>query len=327
MSVVLLLGLVIFSIGVGPEPLGAWQAWSLVGERIFDGASGGTATAIAYELRLPRLLLAALLGACLGVAGTVTQGLFRNALAEPSVLGVSMAAATAAVVGFALRLDEFALWATPALAAMGAVAGLIVLFALAGSARSVTTLLLSGVALSSLCAAVITVILAAQVERWELGLKVMSWLMGSLESRSWQHLGWALPPTALGVTLAIWLRRDLDLLHLGPDTAETLGMRTAVTRAIAIICIGSLVGAATALAGVIGFVGLIVPHVARMGVGPAHGRLLTASAVIGAITLLAVDTLTRALSDVALPPGVVTSLLGAPFFLWLLRRHDVGRLG
>ncbi len=320
------LALMLFvAVGVGPGSFGFFDAWGIV----VDDLPGRLFTAperldqvLVLDLRLPRALLAILLGAALGAAGAVTQGLFRNALAEPSVLGVSMGAAALAVVGFSLGLDAFALWATPLLAAIGAVGALVILFALAGGSRSIVTVLLSGIALSALGSAVITLMLALQIERWELGLKVIAWLMGSFEGRSWPQLGWATLPCAVGLFLAMWLRRDLDLLHLGPETATSLGLDLARTRLLAIICIGVLVGAATAMVGVIGFIGLIVPHLARLLIGPTHDRLVPLSIILGAATLLAVDTSSRMVTSIMLPPGVITSLLGAPFFLWLLRRHD-----
>lgn len=320
-----LLVLLFIAVGVGPGDLGFFDAWGIViadlpGRMV--SAPARLDQVLVLDLRLPRALLAILLGAALGAAGAVTQGLFRNALAEPSVIGVSMGAATLAVVGFSLGLDDLALWMTPLLAAVGACGALLLLFLLAGGARGIVTVLLSGIALSALGSAVITLLLAMQVERWELGLKVISWLMGSFEGRSWQHLGWAVVPCAVGLSIAVWLRRDLDLLHLGPESAASLGLSLARTRLLAIICIGILVGAATALVGVIGFVGLVVPHIARLLTGPTHDRLLPLSMVLGGAALLAVDTCSRTVTSVVLPPGVITSLIGAPFFLWLLRRHD-----
>jgi iron complex transport system permease protein len=144
--------------------------------------------------------------------------------------------------------------------------------------------------------------------------------MGSFEGRSWDHLGAAVPALVLGLALATWLRLDLDALQLGPDTAASLGVDLRRTTILSMLTVGTLVGMATALTGVIGFVGLVVPHVARMWVGAGHRALLPAAAVLGAATLLAVDAGGRAVSSLALPPGAVTSLLGAPFFLWLLRR-------
>jgi len=318
------LGILYLCLGVGPGDISSASAWTMVWQWLTDAdlTQKSALATIVVDLRLPRALLAAVLGAALSVAGVVTQGLFRNALAEPSVLGVNMGAAATAVIGFGLGVDHLGIWAVPLLAAAGAFATLVVLILLAGRARQIVTLLLSGVAISALCAAIITVVLALKVERWEVGLKVMGWLMGSFEGRSWTHLVWSLPPVTIGIWLAYWLRQDLDLLHLGPLTAATLGSDPDKTRVISTASIAMLVGTATALAGVIGFIGLIVPHIARMLVGPRHGPLLTMSALLGGVALLGVDAITRGLTQVILPPGVITALVGAPFFLWLLKRHD-----
>ena len=318
--------LVLLAVGLGPE-IGLMRAWAVLLEAAGGGApADAPETVVVLDLRLPRTLLAALLGGALGAAGAVAQGLFRNALAEPSVLGVSAGAAAAAVVSFSLGLDELAAWATPVCAAAGAVASLVALVALAGGTGNLTSLLLGGVALSAVWGALITLLLALQVERWELGLEVLGWLMGSFEGRSWPQLGWALGPAALGLGAAVWLRRDLDLLHLGPDTAASLGLDLARTRTVAIGCVALLVGTATALVGVIGFVGLIVPHAARMLAGPGHRATIPLAAILGAVLLVVVDASARTGAAVSVPPGVVTSLLGGPFFLWLLRHGDRAEL-
>lgn len=279
--------------------------------------------ALVWDLRLPRSLLAALLGAALGLGGAVAQGLFRNPMAEPGVLGVSAGAATLAVLGFTLGLDAQSALAIPALAALGAGLVLLVLLGLAGERSDTTSLLLSGIALGAMCGSLTTLLLALDTERWDLGIRVVRWLMGSFEGRSWEHLQGSLVPLAAGAALSLWLRLDLDALQLGRDTAASLGVDLVRTQRLALLAVALLVGAATALCGVIGFLGLVVPHVVRRLGGPGHARLLPLSALGGALVLLAVDVLGRALHDVVLPPGALTSLAGAPFFLWLLRHREV----
>ncbi len=322
----ILLATLIADMAVGAGDLSTEEILTVLTHRLRGHASPlpPVSDAIVWDLRLPRALLAAVIGAALGAAGTLTQGLFRNPMASPGVLGISMGAAAAAVVGFSLELDQGGLWVTPVLAALGAGLSLALLFALVGPGTSMTTLLLSGVALGALFSAVTTLMLALDTEHWDLGIKVVRWLMGSFESRTWIHLGWALPPVAIGLAAAVWVRVDLDVLALGPDTAASLGVDLSRLRVVTIVAVGLLVGAATALTGVIGFVGLIVPHVARLLVGASHRVLLPHAALLGAITLLVVDAATRSVTSVVLPPGVITSLMGAPFFLWLLRRHTGG---
>ena len=308
---------------VGPGEV----TWADVAHVLLARARGHTGPepifdALVWDIRLPRALLTVVTGAALAAAGTVTQGLFRNPMAEPGVLGVSAGAATAAVIGFALGLDRLGLWATPLVAAFGAALVLAVLFVLARPQIGFAALLLSGIALGALCSAVTTLVLAFGAERWDLGVKIVRWLMGSFEGRSWTHLGWALPPFAGGLALCAWLRIELDALQLGSQTAASLGVDLDRARLWSLVVVALLVGMATALTGVIAFIGLVVPHVARIWVGPMHRELLPIATVLGAVVLLAVDTASRSIPDLVLPPGAITSLMGAPFFLWLLRRHE-----
>lgn len=319
-----LVGLVLVALVVGPGDVGPRPALEVVAAHLgLDAPAHPPAVdALVWALRLPRALLCALLGAALGLGGAITQGLFRNPMAEPGVLGVSAGAAALAVVGFTLGLDAEGAFAVPALAALGAAIVLLVLLGLCGERSDTTSLLLSGIALGAMCGSLTTLLLALDTERWDLGFKVMRWLMGSLEGRSWDHLQAALLPLGAGAALGLWLRHDLDALQLGRDTAASLGVDLVRTQRLALLAVALLVGAATALAGVIGFLGLVVPHVVRRLGGAGHGRLLPLSALGGALVLLVVDAIGRALPDVVLPPGAITSLAGAPFFLWLLRHRE-----
>jgi len=265
----------------------------------------------------------ALAGAALACAGAVTQGLFRNPMAEPGVLGVSTGAAVLAVAGMFLGLDTLGIWVTPLLAGLGAGFSLILLLTLVGPRRGIATLLLAGIALAAIGSALTTLLLALAGARWDLGLKMIGWLMGSFEGRSWDHLYWGVGPILAGLGLAMWLHRDLDILLLGDETARSLGVDMPAFRRRSVACIALLVGTTTAVAGVIGFVGLVVPHMIRIGIGPRHRRLLPASAAGGALLVLLVDIVSRSSSEVVLPPGAITSLIGAPVFLWLLRRRQL----
>ena len=312
----------LLSLGTGPGDIGLSEALQLVGARLVGGEET-LRSAIAWDLRLPRSLLAGLVGAALAAAGAVCQGLFRNPMADPGVLGVSSGAALFAVLGLLLGLDHLGLWAIPLTAATGAAAAMGALLVLAGARASLAVLLLSGVALGALCSALITVCQALAAHQWDFGLKVVYWLMGSFEGRSWSHLAWATPPCGLGLALALWLRRDLDAMHLGSDAAASLGVDLGRLRGLAVLCVGLLVGTATALTGVIAFVGLVAPHLARMSSGPGHRRLVPLAALYGASATIVVDAVARSASGVLVPPGVITSLVGAPFFLWLLRRRGL----
>ena len=324
LTALLLPAALLLALGTGPGEVGLGEALrSVLAHLGLADPPPPLRDAIVWQLRLPRALLAALVGAALACAGALTQGLFRNPLADPGVLGISAGAMLAAVIGFVLGAESAGLWVTPLLAAGGAGLVLLLLLALHRAHHSVATLLLSGLALGTLCAALATLCLALGAQRWDLGLRVMQWSLGSFEGRTWIHLAWALPPCAAGLALAAWLRRDLDTLHLGHDVAASLGVDLGQLRRRAVLAVGLLVGAATAISGVIGFVGLLVPHLARMQGGPGHRRLLPRAALLGAVLVLLVDTLARAVTQVVLPPGVLTSLLGAPLFLWLLRRRGL----
>jgi iron complex transport system permease protein len=307
---------------VGPGAFGLGDVLGLFAAKLRGESIAAGADAILWQLRLPRVLLALLVGGGLGCAGAVTQGLFRNPLASPGVLGISTGSAAVVVLGFALGLDEQALWITPALAGAGALTILALLFGLTARRRDLAYLLLTGVALNALAGALSTVILALFLDRHALAQKAMAWLLGSFDGREFAQLRWVGAPMLLGMLGAWALHRPLDVLVLGEETAASLGVDRARLRTLAAIVVGVLVGTSTAAVGVIGFVGLVVPHLARSLVGGhAHARLIPASMLVGAALVLAVDTLGRALTPMFLAPGALTSLLGGVFFLWLLRRQ------
>jgi iron complex transport system permease protein len=309
---------------VGPGEFGLVDVFAVLLAKLRGQPLDPAAEAILWELRLPRIALALLVGAGLGCAGAVTQGLFRNPLASPGVLGISNGAAAAVVLGFAMGLDERAMWITPVLAGLGALLMLALLFGLTSRRQDLAYLLLTGVALNALASSTSTVILALFLDRHALAQKTMAWMLGSFDGRGFVQLGWASGPLLLGMLGAWLLHRPLDLLVLGEETAATLGVSRARLRLLAALVVGLLVGTSTAAVGVIGFVGLIVPHLARalLGLaGHAHARLLPASMLVGAALMLGVDTLGRALTPMFLAPGALTSLLGGLFFLWLLRRQ------
>ncbi|MEM6292687.1 MAG: iron ABC transporter permease [Myxococcota bacterium] len=301
---------------IGPGGVTSADAWTV----LLGGQTSDMVRALVWDLRLPRALLAVVVGASLSLAGAVTQGLFRNPLAEPGVLGVSAGAAMAGAIGLAAGVDAAGPWAVGALACVGAVAVLIALMAWARADARLSTLILCGVAIASVCGAITTLVLSFGIERWEVAVKVVRWLMGSFEGRSWTHLGVGAGALGLGITGAAWLRRDLDALGLGAQTAASLGVDLRQTWRGGIAVVGLLAGVCTALTGVIGFVGLVVPHMARAAVGPGHARLLPASALFGGALVLMVDLVTRSVDTLALPPGALTSLLGTPVFLIVLWR-------
>lgn len=303
------------SLSIGPVALSPWQA-------LVDGWQGrpGIEALIIWDIRLPRSLLALLVGASLGMSGAVMQGLLRNPLAEPGVMGVTNGAALGAVLVLYFGLSAVPL-ALPLAAISGALLSLLGMFWLAGLSASVLTLVLAGVAISSLTGALISVALNFAPNLFAMQ-EIVFWLMGSLTNRTSQHVLIAAPCLLLGWALMLSRYRLLDALSLGEDSARTLGFAVNRDRAILLLGVALSVGASVAVSGSIGFVGLIVPHLLRPLVRQKPGLLLPASALGGALLLLLADSLVRVLPMTQeLKLGVVTSLMGGPFFLWLILRN------
>lgn len=294
---------------VGSVPLAWADFWAaLQGQARHPGHH-----TIVWDLRLPRVALAALVGAALALSGAALQGLFRNPLADPYVLGVSAGGA----LGAALALVAGAPALAPLAAGAGAfVAGLFVLgFARAQGGLALDSVLLAGVAVGLTLSAALSLVLVQAGDR---AGDVLVWLMGHLGGKGWTPVAWVGGATTLGGAL-LWLRAaDLDALLLGEDVARSLGVRVEAAKLMLLAVSAVLVAGAVAFCGLIGFVGLVVPHLARFAVGPLHGRLLPLAAVLGAGTLVWADAAARALFAVELPVGVITGLLGGPVFLLLL---------
>ncbi|MGB1340174.1 MAG: FecCD family ABC transporter permease [Cycloclasticus pugetii] len=270
------------------------------------------------EIRLPRTLLAVLIGASLGLSGAALQGMVRNPLAEPGVIGVSSSAALGAVIVFYFGLSAVFPMALPLGGIAGALLAVVFLYLLTGKNSSMLTLILAGVAVSSLAAALTALALNLSPNPYA-SLEIFFWLMGSLAERSFTHVWLILLPTLLGWWLMLKGRRDLDVLSLGEDTAQSLGVNLAKLNRRIILGVALAVGSAVSVSGGIGFVGLVVPHLLRPYVGYQPGRLLICSALGGAILLLAADMLVRLIpTQQELKIGVLTALLGAPFFLHLI---------
>ncbi|MCV6611028.1 MAG: iron ABC transporter permease [Amphritea sp.] len=308
--------LFVISIAIG-------QVWINPASVLLPGAHGyGEADRlILYEIRVPRAVLALLIGATLGLSGAVLQGLLRNPLAEPGLLGISASASLGAVIAIYSGLTAIFAYALPISALAGALIAVLLLRGLAGRSADILTIILSGVALTSLAGALTSLALNMSSNPFA-ALEIVFWMLGSLADRSWVHVGMALPFILTGMLLLFATARALDALSLGHDAAQSLGVNLQRTNTLAILGTAISVGAATAVSGAIGFVGLIVPHLLRPCVGNKPSRLLAASALGGAAFLLLADISIRVLlPEKDLKLGVVTALIGAPFFLWLL--HSV----
>ena len=282
---------------------------------------GGSADArwlIFSEIRLPRTLLGLLIGAALGLSGAALQGYLRNPLAEPGVIGISGGAGLGAVLaihsGFA---GAFAL-ALPIGGLAGAALALAVVLWLAGDRGGPITLILSGVAIASLTTALIALVLTLSQNPFA-AVEIVYWLMGSVSDRSMTHVWLAAPPILIGVAVLMRLGHDLDALTLGEEVAANLGTSLYRLRALILVGTALAVGAATAVSGTIGFVGLVVPHILRPLGGHSPSRLRPASALGGAALVLASDIALRIVSPGGgIRLGVVTALIGTPFFVWLV---------
>jgi len=273
------------------------------------------------EIRLPRALLALLIGAGLGLSGAALQGYLRNPLAEPGLLGVSGSAAFGAVLALYTGLSAAFPLALPLMALAGAFLAVLLVQALAGSGGGSITLILAGIAMSSLAGALTSLALNLSPNPFAAS-EIVFWLLGSLADRSMPQVWLAAPFIVTGMALLFTLGRALDALTLGEDAAASMGVTLARTRMLAVVGTALAVGAGVAVAGAIGFVGLVVPHVLRPLVGGMPSRLLPASALGGAALLLAADLAVRVIApDRDLKLGVLTALVGAPFFLWLVWRH------
>ena len=276
---------------------------------------------IMSEIRLPRALLGLMVGATLGLSGAALQGYLRNPLAEPGLIGVSASASLGAVLAIYSGLTMLFPFALPLAALAGAMVAVIVVQALAGGRGSTLTIILAGVAVSSLAGAMTSLALNLSPNPFA-ALEIMFWMLGSLTDRSMTHVWLAAPFMLAGWAVLLTLGRALDALTLGSDTAASLGIDIRRVQRLAVLGTAASVGAATAVAGAIGFVGLVVPHLLRPLVGARPSRLLPASALGGAAVVLAADILVRVIApgkDLKL--GVLTALVGAPVFLWLVYRE------
>jgi iron complex transport system permease protein len=279
---------------------------------------------IVTKLRLPRIALGAAVGFALATAGTVMQGFFRNPMADPSIIGVSTGAAVGAVAAIVFQPAIPLLPDLQAMAfGMALLAGFTVyLIAREGGRTPVATLLLAGVAVQTFLGAVVSYTLLFAGDSLE---RAVYWLMGHLHAANWGKVGAIWPVAVLGFLVTLAYARDLNVLLVGEDDAHTMGVEVERTKRVLLAVASILTAAAVAVAGVIGFVGLVVPHVMRLLVGPDHRILLPTSALAGAGFLVATDTLARA-GPAEVPVGIVTAALGAPFFLYLLRNREVHSL-
>jgi iron complex transport system permease protein len=312
---VLTLVLFLLSLTVGPAGIAFGDSIAAL-----FGDEADAIALIMREIRLPRALLGLLIGATLGLSGAVLQGWLRNPLAEPGLIGVSATASLGAVLAIYTGLSAAFPLGLPLAALAGACAAVLLVQALAGLRGGALTIILAGIAVSSVAAALTSLALNLSPNPFA-AIEIVFWMLGSLTDRSMTHVWLAAPFIVVGCAMLFSLGRPLDVLTLGQDAAQTLGINVRRVQFMTVFGTAAAVGAATAVAGAIGFVGLVVPHLLRPLVGAMPSRLLPASALGGACFVLAADTLVRLIApgrDLKL--GVLTAIVGAPFFLWLVYR-------
>jgi iron complex transport system permease protein len=298
----------------------AWGDLRLSPAQLWEGLlrRDELATVVLWQIRLPRLLIAMLVGTALASSGLVMQAYFRNSLASPGLLGVSAGGTAGAVVALGLGWAAASLLVLPVFAILGALVATGAVVALAHRGASTERLLLAGIALNALLGAVTSYVLSNFTLSYERNAQILFWLLGGLEDRTWEHVAMALPIVIGG--LLLWpLGRPMDLLSLGASEAQSLGVDVRGLRRKMLAFTTVMTALATAVAGTVGFVGLIVPHLLRLLVGPEHRRLVPLALIGGAAFVVGCDLLGRLMGGLRL--GIVSSLVGAPFFLWLLRRQ------
>jgi iron complex transport system permease protein len=296
--------------------------------RVFDWSipfADNTDAQIFFVARLPRTLAGAMVGALFAAAGVVFQGLLRNPLATPFTLGVSTGAALGAILAltFGWSIAVLGVTAVPLASFVGSLAAVGIVYALAQARHrglSTTVLLLAGVTMNAFFSAMI--LFVQYFASFTDVARTLRWLMGNLDVSSYEPLLVSLPGLVMAFAVFAWLARPLNLLSLGPDSAESRGLDVARTQRAAFLSASLATGAAVSIGGPIGFVGIIIPHLVRLLVGPDHRLVLPAAALFGAAFLVACDLIARTiLAPIELPVGIITALIGGPFFLWLLIRR------
>src|SRR5579884_263525 len=279
---------------------------------------------IIWLIRVPRVIVAFFVGAGLATAGVIMQGLFRNPLAEPGIVGAGAGAVLGGVIAFVAGWSAKTAVMLPLFAMLGALValGLVYLMATRGGITPAATLLLSGIATSALLGAISSLLLSINIINWQVAQEIVFWMMGGLDARSWTHVWLCAPFVLLGLGASMIQTRELDLLQLGEETAASLGVDVESSKRMLTLTAAVVTGAAIAVAGMVGFVGLIIPHAMRLILGPANRALLLASALSGGGFLVLCDIIARTIH----PPteirlGIVTALFGGPLFIFLLLRQ------
>ncbi|MCC6446170.1 MAG: iron chelate uptake ABC transporter family permease subunit [Armatimonadetes bacterium] len=324
----LLVAVVTVSILCGQADIGFRDIVAAFRTLLTEGRVEGSKGFIIFHTRLPRIVLSALVGAALSLSGACLQGIFKNAMADPYILGLSSGGALGAAVAisFGLEITLLGLNTVPLFALLGALLTALAVLKLGQSGGKVRTetLLLSGIAVNAFLSAIVSFLLTLSMEKGTFsGTSLYWWLMGRFGNTQWQYVQSSLPYILAGSLTILFYARDLNLLLLGEESALHLGLEVERTKKILLLAASLTAAAAVSVSGIIGFVGLVVPHIVRLVVGPDHRRLLPSAILLGAIYLTTCDTLARTLvSDTEMPLGILTAFTGVPFFLYLLKKSS-----
>lgn len=307
----LLLAALLYGLMMGSVSVPAKEVWHALFDR-----TDSEARQIVWNLRLPRLMTGLLVGICLSMSGAFMQGVFRNPLADPGIIGVTAGAGLAAVTIMILFPEKMAY--LPIAAFLGAMSATIIIYAVAWKGGAPTgRLILAGVAINSLLGAAMTALMILNSEKVQ---SVLPWMSGSLNGRSWPHFETIAPYAVIGIVASFFLVKHANMLMLGDEVAKLLGGRVERSRMLVVLVSTFMAGSAISVSGMIGFVGLVVPHIVRLLVGGNYKILLPVSALGGGILVVVADTAARSWFDpMEFPVGILLALLGAPFFLYLLR--------
>ena len=291
--------------------------------KLYSAQVNEVETTIVWEGRMPRLVVAFMVGFSLAAAGCIMQGIFKNPMASPGVIGISSGAALGAVIAIYLGIAGRALIVLPLSSIVCAMLTLIMVFSIATSRghTSISTLLLAGIALNLIFGALTSFVITLGTREFDVGRVIVTWLMGDLNNRSWDHVFLVLPTTLLAMAGTMFFIRDLNVLMIDEETAANLGVNIRLARNSLLFFSSLLTGGAIAVSGVIGFVGLIAPHMVRGMIGPDNRKLIPLGGLLGAIFVIYADLFVRLVVEVDLKIGILTSLMGGPFFLYLLIKH------
>ena len=322
---VLVLVVALVSLSLGPVDIPTSHvAWIILSSIGFDVPEfGRTEQLVIDQIRLPRIVVGASVGMALGVAGATMQGLFRNPMADPGIIGVSAGGALGAVIAIATGTAAMFFLALPVFAFVGAMAAAFLVYGIAavGGRFSMATLLLAGVAVNAFLGAIVSAIIIILPDNEALR-EILFWLAGGLDSRSWEHVRIATPLIVASTAVLLLMSRDLNLLMLGDDEARSMGVRVGATRIALLAAAALATGAAVAVSGTIAFVGLVIPHILRLVLGPDNRVLIPLSALAGAVFVILADTVARTIIEPAeFRVGILTAFVGAPFFILLLIKN------